>query len=491
MTEYMAETEPERRALRVFVKSKGAVEILVITTLLSFGIGLTITLIPIATADRYARIHYGYTGAHCSLFDRLDQPHACQSGSDEAQAASAWSNMVLSALLLICNPVVGSFSDSQGRRGMIQFSIILSILPAFAFVLLIYLPNMSPFWYFAANSLSGAINFISLVFSALADVIDKENRAAAYGIVFAGFYGGFALGPSFSVILDPICCAVVSVMLLVFAASVGMLYLPETLSEDLQRENQEAAMDETPVDDDRLHWIWHIATRPFRDISILNRNWCLRLLTAGSFFSAMVFAADSTLVLFYIENQLDLRTDDLAEMFIVLGVFGIVCQGGLLQPLKSLLGEKKLLMAAFVCGVCHNFVYGVAKTKYGIMVAFIISQLTKLNFPILSSLASEGASEHEQGRIQGALFAMNAIANALGPLSMDYIYHKTKDTSYGPGFMWIFAAGLYFIGLIFVTFIPVTDLTVTSLLDVDECFIYHHLEEESSSQEEVALLPSS
>jgi hypothetical protein len=55
----------------------------------------------------------------------------------------------------------------------------------------------------------------------------------------------------------------------------------------------------------------------------------------------------------------------------------------------------------------------------------------------------------------GALLATNAIAGALGPLSMNYIYERTKDTSrFGPGLMFLLASVLYFIGTIFVSMIP-------------------------------------
>jgi hypothetical protein len=48
--------------------------------------------IPDTLADRYARIHHDYQGDHCSTFDRLDKPDACQEGSDDAQAGTIDAN---------------------------------------------------------------------------------------------------------------------------------------------------------------------------------------------------------------------------------------------------------------------------------------------------------------------------------------------------------------------------------------------------------------
>ena len=119
------------------------------------------------------------------------------------------------------------------------------------------------------------------------------------------------------------------------------------------------------------------------------------------------------------------------------------------------LGEKGLLIMTFCSGTLHNLLYGVARNKTTLCVALMLSQLTKVNFPILSSLASKGTSTNEQGRVQGALFATNAIAYAVGPLSMEYVYHHTKNKkNFGPGFMFVYAAALYAIGTVLVALIP-------------------------------------
>jgi fucose permease len=102
--------------------------------------------------------------------------------------------------------------------------------------------------------------------------------------------------------------------------------------------------------------------------------------------------------------------------------------------------------------------YGLARKKKSLYIAFVVSQFTKLSFPTLSSLASKHVLEYEQGRLQGALFAINAVAGALGPLAMEFIYNRTKDKLF-PGFMFVFAASLYFVGALVATIIPfVSDL---------------------------------
>ncbi|GKY99222.1 hypothetical protein MPSEU_000877600 [Mayamaea pseudoterrestris] len=472
----------EQEFLATFSRSKGARELFVITSLLSLGIGVTIALTPAVSADRYARLFHDYNGPFCYSYSQ-DKPQACQNGANDAQDASTWSNLVLCVMLLLCSPVIGTLSDARGRRPLLLASLILAVLPAFAFCMLVHTPSMSPFWYFAANSVAGSISTLSLVFAALSDVIPTHFRGPAFGVLMAGYYGGFAIGPTLALNFnETLNASILSFGILVVALLLGMLFLPETLTDDQLRQVQQEDSTsiqilETGNDSEEIvpslpaascTWLWRTATQPIRNVAILNRNHMLRLLTVASFFSAMVFATDSTLVLYYIENQLNIQENDLAPMFLVLGVFGILCQAGLLQPLIRVLGEKPLLVATFACGVCHNLAYGIANTKYGITLAFIMSQLTKLNFPLLSSAASRGASADEQGQVQGALFATNAIANALGPLILEYVYRQTQHTRLGPGFMWICAAILYLVGTIIVMFIPMDHVTLQTFSDNNE-----------------------
>jgi hypothetical protein len=139
-----------------------------------------------------------------------------------------------------------------------------------------------------------------------------------------------------------------------------------------------------------------------------------------------------------------------------------------------------------------------ATGKYSVLLALLLAQFTKLNFPILSSIASKTASSREQGRMQGALFATNALASAFGPLSMEYVYGRTKSCSNwygGPGTMFFFAAVLQAMGFIAVSFIPRSAGFIADEMDPDQESLLHCGEDESiivspTSNLEEPLLPS-
>jgi hypothetical protein len=64
--------------------------------------------------------------------------------------------------------------------------------------------------------------------------------------------------------------------------------------------------------------------------------------------------------------------------------------------------------------------------------------------------------ESEQGRIQGALFSVQALASACGPYAMSAIYRATKDGAlFGPGSMFVFASGFYIVAVYCAYLLPV------------------------------------
>jgi DHA1 family tetracycline resistance protein-like MFS transporter len=450
--------------LGAFHSSKGAKEICLIGIFLAFSVGSLVSLIPDVISDRYARINHDYTGEHCSIFDRVDKPIECQEGSDDAQEAATWSKVGLCALALFLSPVVGSISDSRGRKRPIIFvTFLASLLPA-SFLFLVLYPRGNPVWFYVSDSVSGAINIMSLMFAALSDVIPERFRAASFGLLMAGFYGGFCIAPSIPLFLSHFYTTVAGLLLSIMALVIAVFFLPETLAtatitttittnDDSTEDDNTDSTDNTNVDNVNRNVAWgSLMLQPLRDISILNRHWTIRLVALGSFVAAMVYASDATFFIYYVEEQLNAREEDISTLLLAMGIAGVILQGACLQPLITYFGEKRLLVITFISGALHNFLYGMAQTKEAMIWPLLLSQLTKLNFPILASLASKDASADEQGRIQGALFAIQSIASAVGPVSMEYVYNKTENEQ--PGFMFVYAAFLYALGVVVVSFIP-------------------------------------
>jgi MFS transporter, DHA1 family, tetracycline resistance protein len=351
-------------------------------------------------------------------------------------------------------------ADVRGRRNVLIASLLLSCLPATFLLLTQLFSHLDPFWYYCMYSLGGITSYSSVVFASLSDSVPEQYRAPSYGMLLAILYIGFAASPTVALLLGHRNTTIAYLAFMVLATLVAYFWLPETLPDDIRRANvQKQAQEHQDRMSSSSSWAqqcWYIVSRPVRDISILtHRTNNIRLLAAASFLSSMVFSSDSTLLLYYIENRLNVNDSDIAKIYFAIGVVGFLLQAGGLQPAVKCLGEHKLLIATFVIGFLHNVAYGLAQTKHVVFAAMIVAQLTQLNFPVVSSFISKGVSAHEQGRVQGALSASNSIARGIGPLSMEFVYHHTKNKKHlGPGFMFIYAGILDLFGILLIVMLP-------------------------------------
>jgi hypothetical protein len=62
--------------------------------------------------------------------------------------------------------------------------------------------------------------------------------------------------------------------------------------------------------------------------------------------------------------------------------------------------------------------------------------------------------ESEQGRIQGALYSLQALASGIGPVVLRFIYQHSKNSVFGPGSMFVFAGMLYLVAVAFACALP-------------------------------------
>mmetsp|Transcript_39876 Transcript_39876/g.96242 ORF Transcript_39876/g.96242 Transcript_39876/m.96242 type:complete len:656 (+) Transcript_39876:120-2087(+) len=525
--------------------------VLSISILVSLSLSSTAGVVPEVVTDRYARLRYGYdtntdndysdnnNNRHdldhhaCWMYTTDDMPPACTKGADDAQTASAYGSLVMNGVLFVVNSSIGRATDMYGRRIFLILSIFLYTLSPAALLYIQRFPKADPVWYFGARATVGIMDFNTIAFAALSDVIPTVHRAASFAVILGGFYVSYAFGPALAVVLSHQQATFASWVLSIVALVVAILFFPETLhqtsqslqsveghvdnhlvdyvaltetvveesyppappssaflgascqqQQQQQQKEGEGEGGETPYMDKEqqetsscddgngneseagvavlsnsdneedcggrerknvLSRFKDLVLKPVRDMSILRRNQTLTLVALGSFLASTVYNVDHTLVLFYVEEHLDVRVHDIAQMLFVLGIVGVIMQCFAFQPLIQCFGEHGLLIVTYISGTVHNFIYGAARKKSAIYSALALSQLTKLNFPILSSLASQEVDESSQGQVQGAMLGLNALAGAFGPLAMNVVYEHTKD-----GTMFLVSSGLYFTGLLAV-----------------------------------------
>ena len=139
-----------------------------------------------------------------------------------------------------------------------------------------------------------------------------------------------------------------------------------------------------------------------------------------------------------------------------MGLLGVFVQSTLLKLINECLGERRVIILSFGLGVISNSLFGLAQHKRAIFVGGAISPFVNMAFPTISAVKSNNVDESEQGQVQGALYSLQALAMALGPVSMRFVARVAKNFDVGgPGSMFVFAAFLYVIAVCCGYFLPV------------------------------------
>ena len=162
--------------------------------------------------------------------------------------------------------------------------------------------------------------------------------------------------------------------------------MPETLSPEAAQKARLTRAAEMPSMDTQLDVFKYYMLRPINDLMILNRNTLFRLMSALAFFSGVVGSADMSLFVYYVEENLEFNQKDVAVMFMIRGLLGILVQTFVLKTLNSAIGERRVIMFAFFIGTVHNYIYGVAKTKMTFLIGSALATFTSMSFPTISAI---------------------------------------------------------------------------------------------------------
>src|SRR6185503_19660081 len=129
---------------------------------------------------------------------------------------------------LVASPVLGDLSDRWGRRPVLIFSLLGTVL---SFVMLALANTL--FMLFAARTVDGLSGGnITTARAYIADVTAEENRAKAFGVLGAAFGLGFIVGPGLGAALSRISYTAqiwAAAAITVVAAAMAYFWLPETV----------------------------------------------------------------------------------------------------------------------------------------------------------------------------------------------------------------------------------------------------------------------
>jgi DHA1 family tetracycline resistance protein-like MFS transporter len=336
---------------------------------------------------------------------------------------------IFSLCQLVASPALGDLSDRWGRRPVLVFSLVGTVV---SFVMLALAQSIVMlFLARIVDGLSGGN--ISTARAYVADVTEPKDRARAYGLIGAAFGLGFIMGPALSGMLAKVSIAApiwAAAALTLVAAAMAWFWLPETV-------HRSQAGTGNP-----LSYLPALLERP-----------AIRRVLVVDFLYWFAFSIFQTTFALFAARRFQFDASRTGYFFAGFGVLGVIIQGGFIRPIVKRTGDKTMFITGIVFSVVGLVAAGLAHSVP--MFALTLVPLAigmGFGHPTVSSLVSRAGKGDEQGRVQGAAGAVESLGRTLGP-----VWGNGSLQRYGEGTPFISGAAFLLLTLLFVAGHTVTD----------------------------------
>ena len=294
---------------------------------------------------------------------------------------------------LIASPWLGHLSDRWGRRPVLIFSLIGTVVSFVMLALARSLPML-----FAARIVDGLSGGnITTARAYIADITTEENRARAFGVLGAAFGLGFIVGPALGALFSHISYTApiwAAAAITVAATVLAWVWLPETV-------HRAHAGGGAP-----WHALAELGSRPH-----------LRLLFTVDFVYWTAFAVYQTTFALFGARRFGFDAAHTGYLLSAFGFLGVLVQGVLVGPIVKALGARRTLAFGLIAAAIG---WGGSALTHSLWVFTAMLAPGAVGIGLcnatLSTLISTAAGRHEQGRVQGAAGALESLGRTIGPV---------------------------------------------------------------------------
>jgi DHA1 family tetracycline resistance protein-like MFS transporter len=240
----------------------------------------------------------------------------------------------------------------------------------------------------------------SIPMAYIADVTPPEKRAASFGLLGGAFGLGFIIGPAFGGVLgsfNPRLPFWVAALCSLANATYGLFILPESLPRER-----------------RSGFEWRRAN-PAGALGLLTRSAPVMGIAAVMFLSSVAHEALPSMWVLYTNYRYQWNATTVGLTLAAVGLTSAVVQAGLVGTIVGRLGERRSLMTGLTLGAIGFAIYGLAPKGWLFCLGIPVVGLWGISWPSAQALLSRQMDPSEQGRMQGAVAALQGIAHMIGP----------------------------------------------------------------------------
>lgn len=294
---------------------------------------------------------------------------------------------------LVASPLLGAWSDKWGRRPVLIFSLIGTVI---SFVMLAMAQSLPML--FAARIVDGLSGGnITTARAYIGDIATDENRAKMFGVLGAAFGLGFIIGPALGGLFAQISytAPIWAAAAITMAATVlAWFWLPET-----------------------VHRVDAVSGSTWAALRELSRRPGLRLLFTIDFLYWGSFAVYQTTFALFGARRFGFDATHTGYLLAAFASLGVVVQLGMVGPIVKRLGEKRALVIGLIFAAIG---WGGSALTYSLplFIAMLVPGAIGIGLcnPSINSLVSGAGGKHEQGRVQGAAGGLESLGRTIGPI---------------------------------------------------------------------------
>ncbi len=312
-----------------------------------------------------------------------------------------WLGILFAAYSLaqfIATPIIGRLSDKYGRKPLLFFSVLGT---AVSFIL--FAVAQSTWLLFIARILDGITGGnISVAQAVISDTTEPKDRAKWFGVLGASFGFGFVFGPAIGGVLSTISLQ----MPFYFASTISFLACliiafvqKETLHKSVAEKKQTGQLFD-------VQSLVRALFEPF-----------VGLLLLATFISAFAFSIFILGFQAFTNDILLLSPGQVALLFTMFGVIGLVMQGFATGKLVKIFHEVSLLIFGVVLTGVSFFAMGLTSTFFAFILACVALAVgNSFLAPLITALLSKHTKKEDQGGIMGINQSYMSLGNIIGPI---------------------------------------------------------------------------
>lgn len=332
-------------------------------------------------------------------------------GGDAAGAARAVGLLAAGWAIaqFIAAPILGVLSDRFGRRPVILISLFGLSLD---FLIMALAPTIA--WLFVGRILAGFTAGSHTAASAyVADITPEEGRVKAFGLLSSAAMTGAVIGPAIGGVLgaaDPRLPFYVACGLAALNGVYGLLVLPESLPRELRAP---------------LSWSRASPAGSFR--FLLSHKGLLGL--AGALFVVwLAIHAINHVAVLFTARQFGWGPMAVGVFLSVFAAANILVQSVLAPRVAKWIGERRTILLGLGLYAAGFSVMGVAPYGWIYWLGNVPPAIGNVCGPAIQSMLTRRVDPTEQGRLQGSLGGVLALAGLSAPL-----FTQVYAWAIGPG----------------------------------------------------------